>query len=151
MEQVAELLRTWDVPPTSLKVEVTESAVMTDPTRALDTLERIRAMGVEVSIDDFGTGHSSLSYLKHLPVAEIKLDRSFVRDMHLNENDFAIVRSTVELAHQLGLRVVAEGVEDRATWDLLVDLQCDAAQGYYMSPPLPAADVIPWLDADSVL
>ncbi len=143
VDQIADLLRRWDVSPSLLKVEVTESAIMTDPTRALDTLERIRAMGVEVSIDDFGTGHSSLSYLKHLPVAEIKLDRSFVRDMHLNENDFAIVRSTVELAHQLGLRVVAEGVEDRATWDLLVALQCDAAQGYYMSRPLPAADLDP--------
>ncbi len=145
VEQVAELLRTWDVPPTSLKVEVTESAVMTDPGRALATLSQIRDMGVEVSIDDFGTGFSSLSYLKHLPVAEIKLDRSFVRDMQLNENDFAIVRSTVELAHQLGLHVVAEGVEDRATWDLLVGLQCDTAQGYFMSRPLPASDLQRWL------
>jgi EAL domain-containing protein (putative c-di-GMP-specific phosphodiesterase class I) len=141
------LLQTYGVAAQLLKVEVTESAVMTDPTRALETLSRIRDMGVEVSIDDFGTGHSSLSYLKQLPVAEIKLDRSFVRDMQLNDNDFAIVRSTVELAHQLGLRVVAEGVEDRATWDLLVGMQCDAAQGYYMSPPLPASELATWMSA----
>lgn len=144
--QIAGLLQTWHVPPDLLKVEVTESAVMTDPARVLETLVGIRDMGVEVSIDDFGTGQSSLSYLKRLPVAEIKLDRSFVRDMHLNENDFAIVRSTVELAHQLGLSVVAEGVEDRATWDLLADLDCDDAQGYFMSPPLPALELESWLD-----
>jgi diguanylate cyclase (GGDEF)-like protein/PAS domain S-box-containing protein len=149
VSQIAELLGAWEVPAGLLKVEVTESAVMTNPARALETLVAIREMGVEVAIDDFGTGHSSLSYLKRLPVTEIKLDRSFVRDMHLNENDFAIVRSTVELAHQLGLRVVAEGVEDRVTWDLLADMDCDAAQGYFMSPPLPAADVMPWLDASS--
>jgi predicted signal transduction protein with EAL and GGDEF domain len=147
VEQIAALLQTYGVAAQLLKVEVTESAVMTDPTRALETLSRIRDMGVEVSIDDFGTGHSSLSYLKQLPVAEIKLDRSFVRDMQLNDNDFAIVRSTVELAHQLGLRVVAEGVEDRATWDLLVGMQCDAAQGYYMSPPLPASELATWMSA----
>lgn len=149
VDQIATLLRDYRVAAELLKVEVTESAVMTDPTRALETLSRIRDMGVEVSIDDFGTGHSSLSYLKHLPVAEIKLDRSFVRDMQLNDNDFAIVRSTVELAHKLGLRVVAEGVEDRATWDLLVGLQCDAAQGYYMSPPLSADDLQSWLDSSA--
>jgi diguanylate cyclase (GGDEF)-like protein len=142
---ISGLLWTAGLPASSLKVEITESAIMTDPTRALETLGRIRELGVEVSIDDFGTGHSSLAYLKHMPVAEIKLDRSFVRDMQLNDNDFAIVRSTVELAHQLGLRVVAEGVEDRATWDLLLEMQCDLAQGYYMSRPLPATDFQSWL------
>jgi diguanylate cyclase (GGDEF)-like protein len=145
VEHVAGLLRTSNVPASSLLVEVTESAIMTDPRRALETLAQLRDLGVEVAIDDFGTGHSSLSYLKHLPVAEVKLDRSFVRDMQLNENDFAIVRSTVELAHQLGLRVVAEGVEDRATWDSLVALRCDTAQGYFMSRPLTADDFTRWL------
>jgi EAL domain-containing protein (putative c-di-GMP-specific phosphodiesterase class I) len=146
VEKVGQLLARFRVPPTSLNVEVTESAVMTDPRRALETLSQLRDMGVEVAIDDFGTGHSSLSYLKHMPVAEIKLDRSFVREMQLNENDFAIVRSTVELAHKLGLSVVAEGVEDRATWDLLVGVGCDTAQGYYMSRPLPPSDLSDWLD-----
>lgn len=149
VDYIAELLNTWGVASSWLIVEVTESAVMMDPKRALETLSRIRDMGVDVAIDDFGTGHSSLSYLKHLPVAEIKLDRSFVCDMQVNENDFAIVRSTVELAHQLGLRVVAEGVEDRATWDLLVELRCDMAQGYYMSRPMPASDLQQWLKESS--
>ena len=149
MEHVAESLAGSGLEPAWLKVEVTESALMTDPQRARECLGRLREMGVEVAIDDFGTGHSSLSYLKHLPVSEIKLDRSFVRDMQANGNDYAIVRSTIELAHALGLSVVAEGVEDKRTWDLLADLGCDTAQGYYMSRPLPASDVSRWFGASS--
>jgi EAL domain-containing protein (putative c-di-GMP-specific phosphodiesterase class I) len=145
VDQVAELLARAELPSSSLRVEVTESAVMTDPGRALNSLTRLRALGVEVAIDDFGTGHSSLSYLKHLPAEEIKVDRSYVRDMHDDENDFAIVRSTIELAHAMGLKVVAEGVEDQRTWDLLTELGCDLAQGYFMSRPLPAEDLARWL------
>jgi EAL domain-containing protein (putative c-di-GMP-specific phosphodiesterase class I) len=144
-ESVAELLVACGVPPAFLKVEVTESAIMSDPERALETLRCLRGMGVAVAIDDFGTGHSSLNYLKHLPVEDIKLDRSFVREMRVDESDFAIVRSTVQLAHSLDLRVIAEGVEDEETWDLLAALGCDAAQGYYMSRPLPAEDLESWL------
>ncbi|TME94205.1 MAG: EAL domain-containing protein [Chloroflexi bacterium] len=142
---VSQLLASHEVSPSALKVEVTESALMTDPRRALDSMARLRAIGVEVAIDDFGTGHASLSYLKQMPVEEIKLDRSFVRDMRTDRNDFTIVRSTIELAHDLGLRVIAEGVEDQATLDLLADLGCDLAQGYHMSRPLPEGDLRRWL------
>ncbi len=117
--------------------------------RALGSLARLRAIGVEIAIDDFGTGHASLSYLKQMPVEEIKLDRSFVRDMTSDKNDYTIVRSTIELAHDLGLRVIAEGVEDQATWDLLVKLGCDLAQGYHMSRPLPEAALRSWFAADA--
>src|SRR5205807_9702909 len=142
---VSQLLASYEVSPSALKVEVTESALMTDPRRALDSMARLRAIGVEVAIDDFGTGHASLSYLKQMPVEEIKLDRTFVRDMTSDKNDYTIVRSTIELAHDLGLRVIAEGVEDQATWDMLVRLGCDLAQGYHMSRPLPAGELPRWL------
>jgi EAL domain-containing protein (putative c-di-GMP-specific phosphodiesterase class I) len=102
-------------------------------------------MGVQISIDDFGTGYSSLSYLKRLPVDEIKVDRSFVQQMAHDPRDMAIVRSTIALAHDLGLSVVAEGVEDRATWDLLVRHGCDQVQGYYLSRALPADALTDWL------
>ena len=148
---VSQLLSSNDVLPSALKVEVTESALMTDPQRALDSMAKLRAIGVEEAIDDFGTGHASLSYLKQMPVREIKLDRSFVRDMRTDRNDYMIVRSTIELAHDLGLRVIAEGVEDRATLDLLAELGCDLAQGYYMSRPLPERDLRHWLSADAGL
>src|SRR5207244_13464526 len=101
------------------------AALTTQLPRALGGLAALRSIGVEVAIDDFGTGHASLSYLKQMPVEEIKLDRSFVRDMRTDKNDYTIVRSTIELAHDLGLRVIAEGVEDQATLALLADLGCD--------------------------
>jgi len=149
VEQISQLLAISGVPAAALKLEVTESALMTDPLRALGSLARLRAIGVEIAIDDFGTGHASLSYLKQMPVEEIKLDRSFVRDMTSDKNDYTIVRSTIELAHDLGLRVIAEGVEDQATWDLLVKLGCDLAQGYHMSRPLPEAALRSWFAADA--
>jgi EAL domain-containing protein (putative c-di-GMP-specific phosphodiesterase class I) len=150
VDQISHLLEVTGVRPAFLKLEVTESALMTDPQRALGSLARLRAIGVEIAIDDFGTGHASLSYLKQMPVEEIKLDRSFVRDMCTDKNDYTIVRSTIELAHDLGLRVIAEGVEDQETWDLLVKLGCDLAQGYHMSRPLPAAELRTWLALSNV-
>ncbi len=149
VEQISQLLAVTGVPAAALKLEVTESALMTDPLRALGSLARLRAIGVEIAIDDFGTGHASLSYLKQMPVEEIKLDRSFVRDMTSDKNDYTIVRSTIELAHDLGLRVIAEGVEDQATWDMLVKLGCDLAQGYHMSRPLPEAALRQWFAASA--
>jgi EAL domain-containing protein (putative c-di-GMP-specific phosphodiesterase class I) len=102
-------------------------------------------MGVALSIDDFGTGYSSLAYLKKLPVKTVKVDKSFVLHMTQDPNDAQIVRSTIELAHNLGLKVVAEGVENREIWDRLVELGCDEAQGYHLSRPLPAAEMTKWL------
>jgi EAL domain-containing protein (putative c-di-GMP-specific phosphodiesterase class I) len=150
---VAELLARWDVPASSLKLEITESALVADPWQALKILSELCATGVRVAIDDFGTGYSSLAYLKQLPIHEIKVDRTFVRDMTTQTKDLAIVRSTIELGHNLGLEAVAEGVEDQATLDLLGTLGCDVAQGYHLSRPLPAQQLFEWcrdtLDADA--
>jgi diguanylate cyclase len=121
--------------------------VMADPARSMETLSRLQAMGVELSIDDFGTGYSSLAYLKRLPVDELKIDKSFVQGMDADENDAVIVRSTIDLGRNLGLRVVAEGVETADAWHQLVMLGCDIAQGYYLSRPVPAAELAAWLRA----
>jgi len=138
---VDALLRRYAVAPARLTLEITESALMVDPERARDVLTRLAALGVHLAIDDFGTGYSSLGYLRELPVDEVKIDQSFVRGMGEHAKDAAIVHSVVALGHALGLTVVAEGVEDRATWDLLEALGCDVAQGYYLSRPVPASDV----------
>ena len=144
-QTITELLDTWRLPPGALSIEITESSLMADPDRALAVLGGLRQLGLTIAIDDFGTGYSSLAYLKRLPVAELKIDRSFVGEMATDPNDLAIVRSTVELAHNLGLRVVAEGVEDDTSEELLADLGCDQAQGYFISRPLPAAEFSAWL------
>jgi diguanylate cyclase (GGDEF)-like protein/PAS domain S-box-containing protein len=144
-DTIASLLQAYCVPPRLLCIELTESAVMADTERTLDVLSRLSALGVQISVDDFGTGYSSLFYLKRLPVNELKIDKSFVQHMSDVEADAAIVRSTVEMAHSLGLHVVAEGVEDHTTLQLLRDLGCDTIQGYYMSRPLPPHDFERWL------
>jgi EAL domain-containing protein (putative c-di-GMP-specific phosphodiesterase class I) len=118
---------------------------MTDPARALKAITHLKPLGVRFAIDDFGTGYSSLANLKKLPVNAVKIDRSFVINMSKNESDAAIVRLTIELAHTLGLQVVAEGVEDRETYDRLVSWGCDEAQGYYMGRPMPIEDLNGWL------
>ena len=145
-ELLASHLAAWSVPPEYLELEITESAIMSDPMRALDALTRLDAMGVRLSIDDFGTGYSSLAYLKKLPVDTLKIDKSFVMNMAQDGDDALIVRSTIDLAHNLGLRVVAEGVENQQTWDMLDELGCDIAQGYFLSRPLAAADFMEWLE-----
>jgi diguanylate cyclase (GGDEF)-like protein len=144
-ETVAGLLHEFGTRPGGLRLEITESSLMLDPGRALETLNRLRGMGVDVSIDDFGTGYSSLAYLKQLPVDELKIDRSFVRDVAVDDSDLAIVRSTIDLAHNLGLSVVAEGVEDEASLALLRGLGCDKVQGYLFSPGISANDLTRWL------
>jgi EAL domain-containing protein (putative c-di-GMP-specific phosphodiesterase class I) len=121
---------------------------MVDPTAALQVLEQLAETGVALSIDDFGTGYSSLAYLRRLPVEEVKIDRSFVRHMASEEGDHVIVRSTIDLASNLGLTVVAEGVEDGETLEQLAGLGCNEAQGYFISRPLPAADLSAWLRRD---
>ncbi|HUX91183.1 MAG TPA: EAL domain-containing protein [Gallionellaceae bacterium] len=143
--RVAKLLASYQAKPEWLVFEITESAVMAEPARALETLTRINKMGIQLSLDDFGTGYSSLAYLKKLPVSEIKIDKSFIKDMELDASDTVIVRSTIALGHNLGMKVVAEGVENMEIWDLLTALGCDASQGYYMSRPLTVADLDEWM------
>ncbi len=145
--RLGQLMEKWAISPTSLQLEITESAMMADPTRAQRTLAQIHAMGVELAIDDFGTGFSSLSYLKHLPVSKLKIDKSFVMTMLQDENDAVIIRSTIDMAHNMGLWVVAEGVENQETFDLLEILDCDIAQGYLISAPLDRPALEKWIDA----
>ena len=132
------------VPAEAYCLEITESAIMDDPQRALGTLNRLSALGFKLSIDDFGTGYSSLAYLKRLPVDELKIDKSFVLSMETDLDDAKIVRSTIDLAHNLGLTVVAEGVENAKAWDMLRELNCDEAQGYHMGKPMPASAFSQW-------
>ncbi len=145
-ETVAGLLADHGVPADRLILEITESAVMSDETHSLDVLVRLGELGVSLSIDDFGTGYSSLSRLRRLPVDEIKIDRSFVAHMDRERGDALIVQSTVELAHNLGLRVVAEGVETKAIWTALAELGCDYAQGYFLCRPMPPDALCAWLE-----
>ena len=142
---VKNALQTAGVSPEHLTLELTESAIMSDPQRALDTLTHLDQMGVSISVDDFGTGYSSLAYLKRLPVDELKIDRSFVMDMDNDTNDEVIVRSTIDLAHNMGLKVIAEGIETKQSWDKLLEMGCDMGQGYYMCRPLKADDLNDWL------
>ncbi|MBI3609409.1 MAG: EAL domain-containing protein [Nitrospirae bacterium] len=144
-DHVAEMLQVGHIPPGGLELEITESAIMADPARALEAVKRLKAMNCRFLIDDFGTGYSSLSNLKKLPVDKIKVDRSFVTEMAANRDDEVIVRSTIELGHNLGLKVVAEGVESQEILDRLIALGCDEAQGYYLCRPLPADDLGRWL------
>jgi len=144
-DQVAQLVREQGVSPTCLTMEITESAIMTDTARAVDILLKLRAIGVKIAVDDYGIGYSSLSYLRKLPIDGIKIDKSFVMHMLENESDATIVRSTIELAHKLGLEIVAEGVESRGAYELLMAWGCDIAQGYYISKPLPVCEYGRWL------
>jgi EAL domain-containing protein (putative c-di-GMP-specific phosphodiesterase class I) len=146
-EDVARLLGKWGIPARWLELEITESAFMTDPTRAMAILDRLSFMGVRLSLDDFGTGHSSLSYLQRMPVNEVKIDRSFVMNMATDENDATIVRATIDLGRNLGLQTVAEGVETPEIWNQLDSLGCDMAQGYYLSRPVPAGELYVWMEA----
>jgi diguanylate cyclase (GGDEF)-like protein len=141
-DTVDQLLRHWQVEPRQLAVEITENGLMADPARALQTITGLRVMGIRIAIDDFGTGYSSLAYLKRLPVDELKIDRSFVRDLATDDDDLAIVRSTISLGHDLGLMIVAEGIEDAGTADLLRRLGCDIAQGYFIGRPMSAAALV---------
>ena len=133
------------VAPEHLTLEITESAVMANPNEGLVILTELDRMGVTLAIDDFGTGYSSLAYLKRLPVDELKIDKSFVMEMEANENDAVIVRSTIDLAHNLGLKVTAEGVESGTAWDTLGKLGCDYSQGYFMGKPMPIEELENWL------
>jgi diguanylate cyclase (GGDEF)-like protein len=143
---IMDLLRHSGGDAGMLTLEITESAVMSNPSDSLGILQELDRMGIAIAIDDFGTGYSSLAYLRQLPVDELKIDKSFVMSMEKNENDAVIVRSTIDLAHNLGLDVTAEGVENRDTWDTLTILGCDVSQGYFMSKPLPTDKLMLWLN-----
>jgi EAL domain-containing protein (putative c-di-GMP-specific phosphodiesterase class I) len=145
--KVMSALERAGVPPTQLKLEVTESALMADPFTARSVLRELDRLGVEISIDDFGTGYSSLAYLADLPVSEVKIDRSFVGRMAGDSREAIIVSSTINLAHHLGLRSVAEGVEDLMLLPRLEELRCDSAQGFAISRPMASADATRWLES----
>jgi EAL domain-containing protein (putative c-di-GMP-specific phosphodiesterase class I) len=143
-ERLGAILQRYSVAASSFCLEITESAIMDDPQRAEAMLNRLSEQGFKLSIDDFGTGYSSLAYLKRLPVDELKIDKSFVMGMEAGEDDAMIVRSTIDLAHNLGLTVVAEGVENAAILERLRALACDEAQGYHISRPVPAQEFLAW-------
>jgi EAL domain-containing protein (putative c-di-GMP-specific phosphodiesterase class I) len=145
VEVVSNAVNIWSVNPSCLILEVTEGAMMMNPKKSLEILDEFHQLGFGVSIDDFGTGYSSLAYLKNLPADEIKIDKSFVMSMASEKKDESIVKAAVNLAHTLGLKIVAEGVEDKKTLDLLANMGCDYAQGYYMAKPMPCSDLINWM------
>lgn len=142
---LSNMVTIWGIPMERLTIEITESAIMTHSDRAMEILGTLSSYGVRLSIDDFGTGYSSLANLKALPVDALKVDKSFVADMDTDENDAVIVRSIIDLAHNLGLKVTAEGVEKQETWSLLQILRCDNVQGRYLCDAQPAAKFVQWL------
>jgi diguanylate cyclase (GGDEF)-like protein len=144
-KEIERLLDVYGLPANALQLEITESMIMSDPDRAVATVTRLSGLGVRMSVDDFGTGYSSLANLRRLPIDELKIDRSFVSPMLTDESDLIIVRSTINLGHDLGLKIIAEGVEDADTLERLALLGCDLAQGYHLSRPLASADFDRWL------
>jgi diguanylate cyclase (GGDEF)-like protein len=150
LSRVADALARHRVPPSLLGLELTESAVMSDPERAVPVLRGLHGLGVRIAVDDFGTGYSSLAYLRRLPVDELKIDKSFVFGLASDLGDLAVVRAIIDLGHSLGLVVVAEGVEQDATRDQLVEMGCDVAQGFLISRPLEADRFDAWLATRTV-
>ena len=146
-DKIADLCKQHDVPSDLLILEVTETEAMRDVTRTMDVLLRMRLRNIGVSIDDFGTGHSSLRELQRMPFSELKIDKSFVIDMARNKDCAVIVNSIIDLGHNLGLKVIAEGVEDSRVWEMLRDRGCDFGQGFYMGRPMTAAELNDWLES----
>jgi diguanylate cyclase (GGDEF)-like protein len=146
VEMIRQSMQIWGIHANNLTLEVTESAMMIDPESSMQTLHKLNELGVNISIDDFGTGHSSLAYLKQLPVNEIKIDKSFVMNMSENNDDRKIVRSVIDLGHNFGLQVVAEGIESEQTLSELRGMNCDIGQGYYISRPLPMNEMLNWIN-----
>jgi diguanylate cyclase (GGDEF)-like protein/PAS domain S-box-containing protein len=145
VEHLGETLKTHGIPPSNLVLEITESSLMTNPELARTTLNQLHSMGVKLSIDDFGTGHSSLAYLKDLPIDELKIDQSFISNISTDEKQALIVQSTISLAHSLGLTTTAEGLETEDGWRHLQNLGCNLGQGYLISKPLASDDLVHWL------
>jgi EAL domain-containing protein (putative c-di-GMP-specific phosphodiesterase class I) len=144
-EEVADALHRWKLDAHWLELEIPESAVMSERDNGQKLLARLSDRGVRIAIDDFGSGYASLSHLKQLPVDVLKIDQSFVQNIGTSDEDLAIVRSTIELAHSLGIVVVAEGVESQNVLERLAELGCDLAQGYCLAEPTPAAEATAWL------
>ncbi|MEG0141155.1 MAG: EAL domain-containing protein, partial [Comamonas sp.] len=147
-ERITETLQRHDVLASQLLCEITESVAMEDTQATQRTFEELREIGVYLSIDDFGTGYSSLNYLRQLPAQQLKIDRSFIRDLETEEDARAVVHAVVHLAHALGLRVVAEGVETAAQRDILLNMHCDELQGYFYAKPMPADRLLAWAKGD---
>jgi diguanylate cyclase (GGDEF)-like protein/PAS domain S-box-containing protein len=145
VERIHRMKAHWSIGPGQVELEVTESSIMDDAERALEVLNLIREEGLELSIDDFGTGYSSLSYLQKLPIQYLKIDQSFVQEMLKSKESLMIVKSTIDLAHDLGKKVVAEGVETREHWEKLAELGCDLAQGYFIAKPMPVHVFLTWI------
>lgn len=141
---ISSALKKWPISPSNLILELTESTIMTDPELAVRVLNELDAMNIKLSIDDFGTGHSSLSYVKNLPVDELKIDKSFISDFTHNSNNEAIVLAVLVLAHRMNLTVTAEGVEDEETMQALIELNCDTVQGYHFAKPMPLDKYQQW-------
>jgi len=148
-ELIARALGTWSIPADRLTLEVTESAIMVDVERSLDVMQELKQLRVRLSVDDFGTGYSSLAYLRRMPLDELKIDKTFVLNMHDNTADVQIVRSVIDLAHNFELEAIAEGVEDAATLERLAGLGCDVIQGYYYARPMPLVDLMAWWAAQA--
>jgi EAL domain-containing protein (putative c-di-GMP-specific phosphodiesterase class I) len=144
VERIRGLFSTWGIPPELIQLELTESALMADPAGALEILTDLKQLDVQLYIDDFGTGYSSLSYLQKMPVDYIKIDQSFVMPMTVSHDSAMIVRSTIDMGHNLNMKIVAEGVESEAHWNSLAALGCDLAQGFHISRPMPALQFSSW-------
>jgi EAL domain-containing protein (putative c-di-GMP-specific phosphodiesterase class I) len=148
--RIADLLDRHRLPPEAMTLEITEDMLMNDPPLAREVLTTLRALGVSVSVDDYGTGYSSLAYLRNLPVDELKLDRAFISDLTDDSGAAAIVQHVVSLAHSLGLRLVAEGIDDLGTVQALAAMGCDVGQGFFFARPMPAGQLLTWLSKDAV-
>jgi EAL domain-containing protein (putative c-di-GMP-specific phosphodiesterase class I) len=145
VDRVAGQLRAHDIPPNVLTLEVTETEIMADLTQATEVLDELADLGIRIGIDDYGTGYSSLAYLHRLPVQELKIDRSFVTNLPNEVSNAIIVRSSIAMAHSLGLSVIAEGAEDDVTCAMLADAGCDCIQGFYLARPMESSKLQDWL------
>lgn len=148
LQHLQNVISEYSLPPEYITLEISEGDIMSEPLRARETLKKIKNTGIKLSIDDFGTGYSSLSYIKQLPIDEIKIDRSFIMEMVEDTDDDIIVKATINLAHNLGLKIVAEGVHNRQTWARLKELNCDVVQGHYISEPISADELTAWITTD---
>jgi EAL domain-containing protein (putative c-di-GMP-specific phosphodiesterase class I) len=143
-KRIEGFLKQYQIEPSQIVIEITEGQIMQKPDDVIENLSKLGLMGLSLSIDDFGTGQASLTYLKKLPVEKLKIDQSFVRDIETDSEDKLIVKATIELAHRLGLKVIAEGVETAGSYELLRQMECDYVQGYYISRPIEANQIVSW-------